>query len=132
MTGFVVRWLISALGLWLAQADGTQLREIVGVAAGEILSFPRWIDGGQRILYEHFFDGTYTTWVTTADGSVRGRWLSRLGDSEAISPDGQRIVVRSGRRDGTTLYVLLFERSLRGPASENLIPVTQYVASATP
>jgi len=112
--------------LWLAQADGTGLRQIVGVQGGEILSTPRWIENGQRILYEHLFDGTYTTWVTTVDGTVRGRWPFRLGDSEGISPDGQQIVVRSGQRDGTTLYVLLYRRSLYGQASESLIPVTHY------
>jgi TolB protein len=89
-------------GIFVMDADGGNVREIVGVDQREDPSDPAWSPDGSRIAFTAPNGLSEDIDVVNVDGT--GRRTVTEGRSPAWSPDGSRIVFERKGRSGSNLY----------------------------
>lgn len=99
--------------VYVAAVTDGNARLFAGTAAREIK--PVWLPDGRSIAYSADTNGGYDVYVASIDGRAATRrlsWHSRDEVAVAVSPDGTRLLVRSGRLDLSTsraVYPMQFE-----------------------
>ncbi len=113
-----------SLDIFAIRSDGTGLRRLTNAVRPVTVQWPRWIDDGQRILYQWdpgVVEGKRTH-VMNADGSGQSTWpVFFIGD--AISPDSRWFVDIRARADSIGV---LFVRRIDDEAGTTQRELTNY------
>lgn len=91
------RWIAYqfARQLYVIRPDGSERVQLTLPTNGRVAESPRWLDHGDRLLYVDRDERTGVWHNSTVALSDRtpAIWPVRLGDAEAITPNGQQVVV---------------------------------------
>jgi WD40 repeat protein len=87
--------------IWAIHPDGTGLRHIVDVSAGDWAAEPAWSPNGQWISYQYAGD----VWAVDRDGGRRYRLIDGGAWDGSWSPDGSRFAFTSARSGNEDIWV---------------------------
>jgi Tol biopolymer transport system component len=114
--------------IFTVSPDGAQLLRLTDAHQEyATATLPRWINGGERVLYTwRSLDdaGRVETRVVDAKGGNSARWPLHIGYFDAVSPDSRYIITPAPQADGTWV---LFIREIDDVAGGTLRQLSSYV-----
>lgn len=97
---------IREVEIWVANADGSEARQLVG--NGSFNESPEWTANDEAIVYASRIEGSWDIFIAPLDGDEpRNLTGTPYADQHPrVSPDGSRIVFHSNRDVNFEIYVM--------------------------
>jgi Tol biopolymer transport system component len=119
----------ASLDIFSVRSDGTGLRKLTSNALPNLAMYPRWVEGGERLVYTWVPSDPRRaeTRIMSSDGGEQATWSTHLYSSQAISPGFEEFVLI--RAQPSDSLGVLFVQGVDDPEGNSLRQLTFFTAS---